>query len=152
MTRWLSRQTTDQYRWRKIIMIMIWTCVENLDELFFLEHLDAFGIWIEIEFEIGVFLGSDKLWAERCDQHWRRKVHHHLQWVLQPYSFGVILMGHFEMYSSAMFLNEFYIFIFSGMYFGVRWKEPRLKNFDNTTMWSWNPFNSHDLLTFNTTM
>ena len=24
--------------------------------------------------------------------------------------------------------------VFLGMYFGVRWKEPRLKNFDNTTM------------------
>ena len=23
---------------------------------------------------------------------------------------------------------------FVGMYFGVRWKEPRLKNYDNTTM------------------
>ena len=27
-----------------------------------------------------------------------------------------------------------YLYFIPGMYFGVRWKEPRLKNYDNTTM------------------
>ena len=148
MTRWLFHQMTVQYRWRKIIMIMIWTCVENLDELVFFRKFRCIWIWN------WCFLGSDKLWAERCDQHWRRKVHHHLQWVLQPYSFGVILIDHFEMYSSAMvFKWILYSYIFRHVFWSSveraqteelwQYNHVKLKSFlphflhvkfDNTTM------------------
>ena len=51
-------------------------------------HIGVLGLWDFVRVRM-IFLiqnvksndclGSHKLWAERCDQHWWWKVHHHLQ-------------------------------------------------------------------------